>query len=73
MKKTHRLGLVLWRGGLLLAFGYAAFDRVRALLSFADPELEFAVAILWTGILFVLLSVIVERFHDAKAEREASE
>lgn len=72
MKKTHRLGLGLWRGGLLLVVGYVAYDRIRAVLAIADDELEFAVSIFLVGLLFVLISVVMEQVADARAQ-EASE
>ena len=73
MKRTHQLGLVLWRGGLLLAIGYVSYGRIRAVLSIADDQLEVAIAILLIGLLFVLLSVIIEQVRDARVEREVSE
>ena len=53
--------------------GYVAYGRLRALLSVVDEQLEIALAILLTGLLFVLSSVIVERVQDARVEREAAE
>ncbi|MCG8468538.1 MAG: hypothetical protein MJB57_10080 [Gemmatimonadetes bacterium] len=70
MNRTHRAGLVLWRGGLLLAIGYVVFERIRAILAIADPQLEIAVSVLLVGLFFVLLSVVIEQVRDARAARE---
>ena len=73
MNKTHLIGLALWRGGIILAGGYLAFQAVRVVLSITDPQLELAVAILVTGILFVFASVLGERIVDARSERSRGE
>jgi len=73
MKKTHLLGLALWRGGVILAGGYLAYQGLRMLLSFTDAQLELAVAILVTGILFVFASVVGERIQDLRSERSQGE
>ncbi len=73
MKNTHFAGLILWRGGVVLVGGYLAYQALRALLSFTDPRLELAIAVLMTGVLFVFASVLAERIRDARAERSQSE
>ena len=69
MKAIQLLGLILWRGGVLLAVGYLAYLALRAVLTFTDTQLELAVAVLLTGVVFIFLSVLGERIADARAER----
>ncbi len=73
MKKTRVFGLVLWRGGLLLVVGYVAFQKLRQILGILDAQLEFAVAMVVTGVAYVFLSVVLERVMDARTERSADE
>jgi hypothetical protein len=70
MKRLHVVGLAMWRGGWLLAVGYIAFEALRAILSIADPQLELAVSVLLTGVVFVFLSIVAERVADARQERK---
>lgn len=69
MKAIQRLGLVLWRGGIIFVAAYIAYYALRAVLTITDPQLEFAVGVLFTGVLFVIASLIGERIQDARAER----
>ena len=69
MTTLHVVGVVLWRGGLLLVGGYVAFAVLRVILSITDIQLEIAVAILLAGLLLVFLSVLGERIVDAREER----
>jgi len=73
MKKTHLMGLALWRTGVILVGGYLAYQGLRTILSITDGQLELAVAILVTGILFVFLSVVGERILDLRTERGQGE
>jgi membrane protein implicated in regulation of membrane protease activity len=73
MKTTHLLGLALWRGGVLLVVGYVGFFALRSVLAITDPQLEFALAVALTGVLFVFASVVVERIQDARAEDDPPE
>lgn len=68
MKKTHLIGLLLWRGGLLLAGGTIAYWALRGILGITDPELELGVAILLTGVLFVFISVLLEQVRDSRLD-----
>jgi len=70
MKRMHVVGLALWRGGWLLALGYVALQALLVILSIADPDLELAVAVLLTGVVFVFLSIVAERVADARQERK---
>ena len=73
MKTTHILGLLLWRGGVALVVGYLGFHALRVILRITDPHLELAVAILLTGVLFLFLSVLLDRIEDARTERNLKE
>jgi hypothetical protein len=73
MKKSHIAGLVLWRGGIILAVGYLAYQALRVVLTITDVQLELAIAILLTGVLFVFASVVGERIEDARSERSQGE
>lgn len=73
MKRIHVVGLVLWRGGLLMVAGYVSYVAVRAVLSITDAWLEVAIAILLTGVFFVFLSVLGERIQDEREKRSHGE
>jgi len=76
MRRLHILGLLFWRGGLLLAGGYALYMAVAygldLLASFgipipAAPKVGFA--LVFSGVLCVLFSLILERIADVRQER----
>lgn len=69
MKKSHVLGLVLWRAGILIVGGYFLFLALRFILRIADPVLEVGVSLVLAGALFVLVSVVREQIEDARGER----
>ena len=73
MRRSHFAGLMLWRGGVVLVAGYVAYQVLRAVLSLTDSRLELAIAVILTGVLFVFVSVIVERIRDVGAERRQGE
>lgn len=73
MTPVQVVGLVLWRGGVLLVLGYLGYIAVRAMLSIADAQLELAVSVALTGLLLVFASVITERISDVRAEQARSE
>ena len=73
MERTRVVGFVLWRAGIFLIVGYSAFMSLRRLLAFADPQLEIAVSVALTGLVFLFLSVLTERIEDAKEEGSLSE
>jgi len=71
MKKTHLVGLALWRGGILLVAAYLGYWALRGILRITDARLELAVAVFLVGLLLVFGSVIVERVQDARSEGRA--
>jgi hypothetical protein len=73
MRKVHFAGLALWRGGVILVVGYLAYQILRAVLSFTDPQLELAVGLLLTGVFLVFVSVVAEQVRDARSERSKGE
>ena len=77
MRKTHILGLLLWRGGQMLAGGAAAYYGVKYALRWmrvfgleTPRGVEVGVVLLVAGFLLVMLSLILERARDARRERE---
>ena len=70
MRPIHLIGLILWRGGLLLAAVTAAIESMRLLLLFVDlpAELELGVAFVLAGLALVLVSLVLERLRDYRSE-----
>lgn len=70
MRPIHLIGLILWRGGILLAAVTTAIESVRLLLRFVDlpVELELGVAFVLAGLALVLLSLVLERLRDSRSE-----
>ena len=70
MRRFQLVGIILWRGGLLLLAGYALFETIRWILRFyeIDPLLEIGLGLTLAGIGFVLVSLILERVDDARVE-----
>jgi hypothetical protein len=75
VKRTQVVGALLWRGGLLLAAVAAFFESARWILRVVDVprELELGLGLLISGLALVLLSLVVERVQDFRAERELRE
>jgi hypothetical protein len=74
VKRSQVVGLLLWRGGLLLVAVAAAVELVRALLTYFElpVQLELGSAMIGAGVLFVILSMILERTRDARTEGDLS-
>ena len=68
MKKSHLVGLALWRGGILLVAAYLGYWGLRATLQITDAQLELAVAVFLIGLVLVFGSVLLERIGDARTE-----
>lgn len=71
---TAQVGFYMWRGGLIFCALYGAYEGiqwvVRLILEFGLPlQVAVAVALLLTGFLLLVSSLIVERAIDARAER----
>ena len=75
MKHAQVVGLVMWRGGLLVVAIAAAVEFVRALLKYYElqSQLELGFAMIGAGIVFVIASMIIERMRDARTEGDLSE
>lgn len=71
MRPIHLLGLLLWRGGLLLVVGSLIYYVCRMVLRFWRlPELvEAGLGLLLAGLVLVVLSLILERIADLRRER----
>ena len=65
----HLVGLMLWRGGVLLAAAVAAYEVARVVLAFLDlPEtLKLGGGLVLSGLFLVLASLILENRQDARA------
>jgi hypothetical protein len=69
MKAIQVVGLAFWRGGVILVVGYLAYQALRAILTFTDPQLELAVGVFLTGVVLVFISVVAEQIQAGRAER----
>lgn len=77
MRKTHVIGLILWRGGLLLVGGYVLYCAVQYALRICrlfglhiPVALEIGLGLIIAGLLFILFSIIIERIQDARREKK---
>ena len=70
MRPLHRVGMLMWRGGLLLLGVTAAVEIMRSLLRFVDVpgQVEFGTAFVLAGLALVMVSLIMERVKDARSE-----
>ena len=75
MRPIHVIGLLLWRGGLLLVGAVVLFEAVRWGLRFTELplELELGLALLLAGMALVIVSVVLERVQDRREEGDLSE
>jgi hypothetical protein len=66
----HLVGLMLWRGGLLLAGGWSVYETLSFALRYFDlpTQLEVGIGLVLTGALFVMVSLVLERIEDARSE-----
>lgn len=71
MRAIHVIGLILWRGGLLLAGGALLYQAARFVLRFIEVPvaLEVGLALGIAGFVFVMASLVAERIQDARRER----
>jgi len=71
MRPIHLLGLLLWRGGLLLVAGSAIYYACTMVLRhWRLPALvEAGLGLLLSGLVLVLLSLVLERMADLRRER----
>ena len=75
MRRSHLVGLFLWRAGLLLVSSYSLFRVARYALKYVElpDQVELGAGIALTGAGLVLASFVLERAVDARAERGLSE
>ena len=68
-------GLVLWRFGLLLAGGTGLYNTIRVLLQFIElPMLiEVGIGLILGGVVLVMVSLVMERVVDMRAEGDLRE
>ena len=72
VRPTHYIGLFLWRGGLLLVGGWALFESIRRASHFVTlpRQVEIGAGLVIAGAVMVMVSLIVERARDYRAEKE---
>jgi hypothetical protein len=70
MNKTQAVGVILWRGGALLAVAWGLFETARWIVRLWDvpAQVEIALGLLISGFLLVAASLIVERVRDYRVE-----
>ncbi len=70
MRRSQVLGLVLWRGGILCAAGFAVYESAWWLLFFwsVPEQLKVGTALVVAGVVLVLGSLLAERIADARLE-----
>jgi hypothetical protein len=71
MRPIHVVGLLLWRGGMLLVAGTVLFEAARFVLRFFRPplQIEIGAGLLVAGAALVILSLVLERVRDARSEK----
>ena len=72
MRTTQLIGLILWRGGLLIIGAAALIETMRWILRFwtMPLQIEIGLGLLLSGAALVILSLVLERIHDIQAEKE---
>jgi hypothetical protein len=70
VKHIQIIGLLLWRGGLLLVAGTVVFEVARLLLRLValPVQLEIGFGLVVAGGALVLISLILERIQDLRIE-----
>ena len=71
MRPIHLVGLLLWRGGLLLIGVFALIYAVGWVLRFVELplQIEIGIGLAIAGFALVMLSLILERYRDYRAEK----
>lgn len=70
MRRAQLIGMILWRGGLLLAAGWAFYEGATWILRLVEVprQIEVGLGLVLAGLGLVLVSLILERIRDARAE-----
>lgn len=70
MKPIHLVGLLLWRGGVLIISAAVLYEVAHLLLRFIDipVQLEVGLCLAIAGAVLVLASLIIERICDSRKE-----
>ena len=70
MNKTQMVGVLLWRGGAVLAGAAAVFETIRWVLRMVDvpAQLEIALGLFFSGLALVMMSLLAERIQDYRQE-----
>jgi hypothetical protein len=72
MRTIQLIGFILWRGGLLIIGAAALIEALRWILRFwtMPLQIEIGLGLLLSGAILVILSLVMERIHDSRAEKE---
>jgi len=75
MRAVQVVGLLLWRGGMLLVGATILFQAARFVLRWFRPPMavEIGLGLMVAGAALVMLSLIMERVRDARRERDWQE
>ena len=80
MKEPHEqralsttIGLIIWRTGAYFCAGYLAYRSIKRMLRallYVDipPQLLVGASLIVSGLVFIFISLIVERVRDARLE-----
>ena len=74
LRPVELLGLALWRGGLLFVAAWSFFRGARHVLRLLELplQLEVGFGLVVSGLGMLMLSLVLERIQDARAEGDLS-
>lgn len=72
MRPVQLTGLILWRGGVLIVGATALIEAIRWILRFwtLPTQVEIGLGLLLSGAALVMLSLMMERVQDMRAEKD---
>lgn len=74
MRSIQLIGLILWRGGTLIIAATVLIETARWILRFwtMPLQIEIGLGLLLSGAVLSMLSLVLERIHDTRVEKEQS-
>jgi hypothetical protein len=75
VKRIQVVGAFLWRGGALLAVVWGLFESARWIWRLVDvpAQVELGLGLVTSGFAMLVVSLILERVEDYRAERDLQE
>lgn len=72
MRTIQLIGFILWRLGLLIIGAAALIEALRWILRLwiMPLQIEIGLGLLLSGAILVILSLVMERIRDIRAEKE---